>query len=99
MKPSLSNWKQTFEQFYWAGGIQGLILLLVIITISPAVVAQTKVWDKTFGGTDSDGLASAQLTSDGGFILGGTSYSGMGGDKTEPNKGSYEADFWIIKLK
>ncbi|PSR53957.1 hypothetical protein AHMF7605_10720 [Adhaeribacter arboris] len=56
----------------------------------------TKVWDKTFGGNDYDILRSVQQTSDGGYILGGTSQSGKNGDKTEPSKGS--SDYWIIKL-
>lgn len=55
----------------------------------------TKQWDKTFGGTQSERLHSLNQTSDGGYIIGGTSPSGIGGDKTEPSWG-FE-DFWIIK--
>ncbi|MBL0053997.1 MAG: hypothetical protein IPP29_22160 [Bacteroidetes bacterium] len=33
---------------------------------------------------------------DGGYILGGLSWSGISGDKTQPSWGSY--DFWIVKM-
>lgn len=54
-----------------------------------------KQWDKDFGGTSSDELYSVQQTSDNGFILGGRSYSGIGGNKTQPGWGSF--DYWIVK--
>ena len=53
-------------------------------------------WQKSFGGSNDDFLQSIHLTSDGGFILGGTSNSGNDGDKREGCKG--ETDFWIVKL-
>jgi len=55
-----------------------------------------KQWDKDFGGTSGNTLSSLQQTKDGGYILGGTSSSGIGGDKTQATQGSY--DYWIIKL-
>ncbi len=58
----------------------------------------TKVWDKTYGGNSVDQLNSIKPTSDGGYILGGTSFSGSGGDKTQAGYWGYE-DYWIIKLK
>ncbi|MEO8086061.1 MAG: T9SS type A sorting domain-containing protein [Bacteroidota bacterium] len=54
-----------------------------------------KQWDKDFGGTNDDELFSLQQTSDGGFILGGWSNSGISGDKTQTMWGS--TDFWIVK--
>ncbi len=54
-----------------------------------------KQWDKRFGGIDEEVFTSFQETSDGGFILGGYSYSVLGGDKTEGSRG--EDDFWIVK--
>jgi hypothetical protein len=53
-------------------------------------------WDKTIGGTSSDYLYSMEVTSDTGFILSGTSWSGTSGDKSEFTKGM--ADYWIVKL-
>ncbi len=53
-------------------------------------------FDKTIGGDDEDDLSSLQQTTDGGYILGGTSFSRISGEKTEGNKGL--ADFWIVKL-
>ncbi len=55
-----------------------------------------KQWDATFGGTSIDELRSLQQTSDGGYILGGSSLSGIGGDKTQPTKGG--KDFWVVKI-
>lgn len=55
-----------------------------------------KEWDKTFGGTGWDRLTDAQQTSDGGYILGGSSNSNAGGDKSESNTKYF--DYWIIKL-
>jgi hypothetical protein len=55
-----------------------------------------KQWDKTFGGNNFDALHSLQQTSDGGYILGGLSYSGISGDKTGAIRG--DADYWIVKV-
>lgn len=54
-----------------------------------------KEWDKRFGGSDIDFLYDIKQTTDGGFILGGYSYSNPGGDVSEANRGIY--DYWIIK--
>lgn len=53
-------------------------------------------WEKRFGGTDADWLYALQQTKDGGYILGGGSYSGMNGDKTQTSRGG--EDYWIIKI-
>ncbi len=76
------NWDTTFQSGdYW------------IVKIDSA---GNKLWDKKYGGLKQDDLASIQQTTDGGFILGGKSISGMGGDKTQENRGSY--DYWIVKI-
>lgn len=54
------------------------------------------VWQKTYGGNGDDYLKSLQLTSDGGYILGGWSNSGVSGNKTENLIGVY--DYWVIKI-
>lgn len=58
-----------------------------------------KLWDKTLGGMGRDMLNSLVQTSDGGYMLAGTSDSDAGGDKTAPNKGApYSYDYWLVKL-
>ncbi|MBK8415951.1 MAG: hypothetical protein IPL22_16475 [Bacteroidetes bacterium] len=52
--------------------------------------------DKDYGGTDFDYLYSLQQTTDGGYILGGYSSSGIGGDKTHASWGA--EDYWIVKI-
>ncbi|MFI5219820.1 MAG: T9SS type A sorting domain-containing protein [Bacteroidia bacterium] len=52
-------------------------------------------WQNTIGGNADDYLYSVYQTSDGGYILGGYSYSNISGDKTENNNG-YQ-DYWIVK--
>jgi hypothetical protein len=54
------------------------------------------IWEKTFGGSDFDVLQSLLQTSDGGYILGGSSSSDISGDKTQPTKGGM--DYWIVKI-
>lgn len=54
------------------------------------------VWQNDIGGVMFENLYSAYETADGGFILGGTSTSGISGDKTENNIGN--VDYWIVKL-
>ena len=56
-----------------------------------------KIWDRDFGGTSVDNLYSVQQTSDGGFILGGSSQSQAGGDKTQ-NTWTASEDYWIVKI-
>lgn len=54
------------------------------------------LWQKTYGGSGDDYLSSAVQTTDGGFIIGGASSSGISGDKTEDSRG--EEDYWVLKL-
>jgi len=53
-------------------------------------------WQKSIGGNGFDLLQSIKNTSDGGFILAGTSSSGNSFQKKEDCKGI--TDFWVIKL-
>ena len=55
------------------------------------------VWDKTYGGANSDVLADIIETSDGGLLLGGGSESYMSGDKSEDYLSNNTKDFWLIK--
>ncbi|SRX52873.1 T9SS type A sorting domain-containing protein [Aequorivita sp. CIP111184] len=52
-------------------------------------------WQNTIGGDNYDQGYRIQQTTDGGYILGGTSRSDISGDKTENSFG--DLDFWVIK--
>lgn len=74
-----------------------VFLLLCCLCFSSAF-AQTAAgieWQNTIGGSDNDYLYSIQQTADGGYILGGFSYSNISGDKTENSNGGQ--DFWMVK--
>jgi len=53
-------------------------------------------WQRTIGGEYSDILESIEQTSDGGYIIGGSSNSQISQDKAEDNYG--KGDYWIVKL-
>jgi hypothetical protein len=53
-------------------------------------------WQNTIGGSNEDVLNSVIQTTDGGYLLGGYSESGISGDKTEAWLGG--ADYWVVKL-
>ncbi len=53
-------------------------------------------WQNTIGGSDDDNLYSIQQTTDGGYVLGGSSRSNISGDKTENCNGGI--DNWIVKV-
>lgn len=48
-----------------------------------------------FGGLSQDILTAIKQTTDGGYLLGGYSSSGISGDKTQNSRGLF--DFWILK--
>jgi len=62
--------------------------LAIYAALAPGLTgAQEMSWDRTFGGTASEGISSIQLTLDGGYILAGwTGSYGAGG-----------SDAWLIK--
>jgi len=64
-----------------------------VVKLSSVGVVQ---WQNTIGGNQNDWMTSIEQTSDGGFICGGSSLSGISGDKTENSQGG--GDYWIIKL-
>ena len=55
-----------------------------------------KLWDQSYGGVNDDYGACIQQTADRGFILAGSSYSAVGGNKTTENFGG--TDFWVLKF-
>ena len=57
------------------------------------------VWQNTIGGVGDDKLYAVEITSDGGYILGGFSNSNISGDKTEnTTSGNNDYDYWLVKL-
>lgn len=54
------------------------------------------MWQKKIGGSDADFLSDLIQTSEGGYLIGGSSSSNISGDKNENNLG--ELDYWILKL-
>lgn len=54
-----------------------------------------KLWDQRYGGISNDELYSVTQTPDGGFLVTGKSFSGVGGDKTQPSQGGN--DIWVVK--
>jgi hypothetical protein len=55
-----------------------------------------RLWDRSFGGTGLDELSALQITAEGGFLLGGSSLSGISGNKTSANFGN--RDCWLVRL-
>lgn len=55
-----------------------------------------KIQEKVIGGASNDVMHDLQLTTDGGYIVGGTSDSEVSGDKNESVIGDY--DFWVVKV-
>lgn len=54
------------------------------------------VWQKNYGGDEWDEPRSIIATEDGGFLVGGLTKSGISGNKTLENFGSFDA--WLLKL-
>ncbi|WP_312769888.1 T9SS type A sorting domain-containing protein [Epilithonimonas sp.] len=55
-----------------------------------------KIWEKYFGGSRHDYLMSSIATQEGGFVLVGSSFSNISGDKKENNLGG--SDVWLVRL-
>jgi hypothetical protein len=54
-----------------------------------------KLWDKKFGGNKNEYLRSVLACNDGGYLLGGYSFSGKNGDRSQSSRG--KCDYWIVK--
>ena len=67
--------------------IIGIVVLLALANVVCAEMAPEEEWGKTFGGTDYDRSYSVQQTSDGGYIIAGTTES----------YGAGNGDFWLVK--
>ncbi|QRR00887.1 CBM96 family carbohydrate-binding protein [Dyadobacter sandarakinus] len=70
--------------------------LILCLSLSASLLAQPAIeWDKTIGGPGGTSLASTVQTADGGYLLFGDAYPGIGSDKTDPGASS---DFWVVKV-
>lgn len=72
------------------------ILLLAIFALTINAQDPMIEWQNTIGGSSADDLNCIRQTTDGGYILGGTSSSNISGDKTENSQG--QQDYWIVKI-
>lgn len=71
------------------------IFTIFALLISLSIAAQPTIeWQKCFGGSQQDFAQSIQQTSDGGYIIAGTTQS-IDGDITA-NNGNF--DYWIVKI-
>jgi hypothetical protein len=78
--------------------MKSTLTIFMLVCIRAVVTAQVPeiIWQLNVGGNGWDELRSMEETADGGIIVGGFSYSGISGDKTEMNMGT--VDFWIVKV-
>jgi len=76
-----------------------LLLLTMLTTVTEFAFAQPSIKNqKVIGGNANDFFSCMAFTKDGGLIAGGTSYSGISGQKTDSLRGTDGGDYWIIKL-
>lgn len=78
-----------------AHNVSGLIMLMVWFILPAMAQDPTIVWQNTINGNGQDDHRTFAVANDGGYLIGALSSSGVGYDKTEPSRGSY--DFWLIK--
>ena len=74
----------------------GMVVEIVVLVAACVCRGQTQQWDRRFGGSAADGCSGVQQTKEGGYILGGSSVSGAGGDKTQASRGGW--DYWAVKV-
>ena len=77
-------------------------MLKIIVLLNSLLIGQYSFcqapdieWQNTIGGSAGDGGYGIDQTTDGGYIVGGYSSSGISGDKSETAMG---IDFWILQL-
>lgn len=76
--------------------LQILGICMLIMRISTMSAQVTYQWQQAHGGSVNDGAISISATADGGYVVGGYSYSGLSGDKTMASFGGQ--DYWVLKL-
>jgi len=79
----LGGWSNSDSSSDKSGSLKGSIDYWILKIDSLG----NKEWDKDYGGFDQDVLLELKQTIDGGYILGGQSYSDSSGDKSQHNWG------------
>ncbi|MCC7436868.1 MAG: T9SS C-terminal target domain-containing protein [Armatimonadetes bacterium] len=81
--------------------MRAVLALAALLIVSQPMSAQQSPpaieWQTSLGGSGHDAANSIQQTSDGGYIVAGSSFS-SNGDVTENHGVSDSADVWIVKL-
>jgi hypothetical protein len=73
-----------------------LLLAGISLLLATQNYAQDILWEKSYGGIQSEYLFDAQPTADYGFILAGSSLSGKSGNKQQEN--IKDLDYWVWKM-
>jgi hypothetical protein len=77
-------------------------MLLAMVALSQQAVAQTRIADYTYGGSNQEVCAGIVPTSDGGFLVGGSTASVVSGEVTiaPRSTGNMYApiDYWLFKI-
>ena len=69
------------------------ILLFLLLMPLCALYSQSIIWEQSYGGSEYDKSNAMQQTSDGGYIMGGLSYS----SDIDVSNNNGIADYWIVK--
>jgi len=79
-----------------------IALLLAVASLSQRAAAQNRIADYTFGGSGQEECAGIVPTSDGGFLVGGSTSSVVSGEVTIAPRGAgtiyAPIDYWLFKL-
>src|SRR4026209_782397 len=98
--PNTNTTRQIMNSCSTAGKTIHTFLTVALILSFSSALAQLTAPEiqrqNTIGGNSSDYLHSIQETTEGGYILGGSSRSSVSGDKTEASLGN--SDYWVVKL-
>jgi uncharacterized delta-60 repeat protein len=73
----------------WGNKVKRIILVSTLFLIFTSFMSLNAQWARTYGGSDDDSPRSIQQTSDGGYIVAGS---------TNKPRSAGTGDFWILKL-
>jgi hypothetical protein len=78
------------------GGMDFWVVRLEVGGITNGILYWDKAWDRSYGGDGEEKLYGISAMGDRGFVLAGSSASGVTGNKTSPLSGI--EDFWLLRL-